>query len=409
MQLAALTAMLALCLNLSAGLSEHETRLYQLYGDRVFSVRAVVAESGLLYRFDQHDIAVLRDGLRGAGIAVAGLNLSYIDAREIDATIDGVAVRSHRPPTRIALVDATPLYFDIAGISVGLISPDSAMFTFSETNAPEQDTYAEAGSAQPSVISRDLASRLFQRDSSMSRSLVASGGRQLVIVDEASNKHLLPIIEELTPAGVVHRPERFVIYRPVLDPTASGSYGYLLFQVQGTTSLIDGMKSVSHLLTSRYPELRSDVYSEYERFAEQSVLTRSALAVVIAATFIGYAIAGACMYAEMTSAVSTGREATVRMTLGAAPQSVAALIIRRALARSAVAGCAGCVLYLLVSAVGVSIPELPLEDIGTRALPAVVGVATAVLTALVAAVSSVRKVFAPGPSVGVGRRYAAVP
>lgn len=406
-QLAVLTAMLALCLNLSTGLSEHETRLYQLYGDRVFSVRAVLADSGSLYRFDQHDMMVLQDGLRDQGIAVAGLNLSYIDAREIEAAVDGVATRTHQAPTRVALVDASPLYFDIAGLPLGLHSPGSAVLTPSEDYARGQYTYTQVGSAQPCVISRDLASRLFQRDSSVGLSLVLSGGRQLVVVDEATNEYLVPIIEELTPAGLVHRPERFVIYRPVLDQTASGSYGYLLFQIQGNTSLIDAMKSVSHFLTSRYPELQSDVYSEYERFAEQSALTRSALTVVIAAAFIGYAIAGACMYAEATSAFSAGREMTVRMTVGAGPRSIAALIIRRALTRGVLAGCAGCVLYLLASWVGVSIPELPLEEIGIRTLPAIAGVAGAVLTALAAAVSSMGKVSALGPSVGFGRPYAA--
>lgn len=410
-QLAVLTAMLALCLNLSAGLSEHETRLYQLYGDRVFSVRAAVAESGSLYRFDQHDMMELQDGLRDEGIAVAGLNLSYIDAREIEAAIDGVAARSHQLPTRVALVDATPLYLDIAGIP-GPDSPDYSVLTTSEADAPNQNaytqvTYAQVVSAQPCIISEDLASRLFQRDSSVGLSLVVSGGRQLVVVDEATNEHLLPMIEELTPAGLVHRPERFVIYRPVLDPTASGSYGYLLFRIQGNTSLIDGMKSVSHILTSRYPELQSDVYSEYERFAKQWALTRSALTVVIAAAFIGYAIAGACMYAEMRGAFSAGPEMTVRVTLGAAPRSIAALIIRRTLAKGVLAGCAGCVLYLLASWVGVSIPGLPLEDIGIRAMPAITGVLAAVLTALAAAVSSMGNVSALGPSVGSGRPYAA--
>lgn len=158
-QLAVLTAMLALCLNLSTGLSEHETRLYQLYGDRVFSVRAVLADSGSLYRFDQHDMMVLQDGLRDQGIAVAGLNLSYIDAREIEAAVDGVATRTHQAPTRVALVDASPLYFDIAGLPLGLHSPGSAVLTPSEDYARGQYTYTQAGSAQPCIISEDLASR----------------------------------------------------------------------------------------------------------------------------------------------------------------------------------------------------------------------------------------------------------
>jgi hypothetical protein len=253
------------------------------------------------------------------------------------------------------------------------------------------------------VISRELASRLFERDSSVGRSLTVSGGKQLFIVDEATDEYLLPIVEEPTPAGLVHRPERFVIYRPALDLAASGSYGYLLFEIQANTSLIDGMKAVSHFLTINYPGLQSDVYSEYERFAEQSVLTRSALTIVITAVFIGYAIAGACMYAEMQGALSAGREMVVRMTFGATPRSIAALMVRRALATGALAGCAGCVLYLVTSAVGVSVPELPPENIGIGALPAVAGAVTAVLTALVAAVSPVKKVLTLGAPADSGQ------
>lgn len=449
-QLVVATVALAVCLNLCAGLSRHEAWLERMYGDRVFSLRAVATESGAPYRFDRNDIDIIQKGLESEGIIVAGLGLSYIDAREVGSSVREPSrgslrgsLGSYRPRGRVLLADVTPLYFEIAGLALSLgdgessdlgASMGTAVIGGLETSkgmAAIQDFEASVGmalmegldaskgtamqdgtgtggdatvqsglGADLCVISDDLSRELFGTRSS-GQTLTVSGGRRLAVVAQVSGDHLVPMVDEPTGSGLVHRLGHRVIYRPLSDVGAPAGFGYLLFKIREGISPMDGMKSVSRFMVTHYPELQIDVYSEYERFAGQSEATRSVLIATIVAVFIGYAVAAIGVYASESMRVKMGYDGiSIMITLGSPPHSVAALVVRRAVVSSVFSGMLGCLLYLVVSAVGQSLPGLPAEVIGTAVAPAIVSVAVTVLTATVASLGPARKASMVSPMLG---------
>lgn len=82
--IAVATASLALCLHMCYGLDAHQGRVQRAYGDRAFSLRAVSALTGSLYRFDQQDVEFIQDQLIDRGVVVAGLGSSYTDLHRVD-------------------------------------------------------------------------------------------------------------------------------------------------------------------------------------------------------------------------------------------------------------------------------------------------------------------------------------
>lgn len=408
-QLAVATAALALCLNLCIGLSMHEAQLQRMYGDRVLSLRAVASETGAPYRFDRYDIDVIQHGLESEGIIVAGLGLSYIDAREVSGTLRGLpkgssggplngSSGSYGPRGRVLLADVTPLYFEIAGLALSVGGDEGSGLDPSRGIAVQDDPDPGNSPAVQGdlgldlcVVSDDLSHELFGAWFS-GQTLTVSGSRQLTAVAQVSGDHLVPMVDEPTGFGLVHRLGRRVIYRPLSGAGASAGFGYLLFKIREGISLMDGMKSVSRFLVTHYPELQIDAYSEYERFAEHSKSTRSVLITAIVAVLIGYAVAGIAAHASASVRVGIGCDGIpVRIALGWPPSRVAAVLVRRAVFSGVLSGAAGCLLYLAVSAVGVSLPGLPAEVIGTAVTPAVVSMAVTVLTATAASVGPARR------------------
>jgi len=375
--LAIATAAFAVCLNLFSGLSAHQGRLQRMYGERVFSLRAESVVTGSLYRFSQQDIEFIQDGLRDAGVAVAGLGLSYIDGREVRAVGRQISARSRVLAGRVILADVTPNYFEVVGGFANL-----------------------AAQSDRCVLSEDLAGQLFGEHSPLGQSIKLPGGKEMVVAGVVSSKELLPIVDEPSSAGLVHRPGRRVIYRPIADSGASACYGYLLFETRDDVSLTEGMKSVSGFLLAYYPQLRIDLYSEYERFAARSSAMRSLLALAAAAALIGYAICSLLMHAWLSRRVGTGcDEASVRILVGTPPQLVSGLLIRRLVRNWISTAALGCLLYYAVSTVGVSLPALPAEAIDVAVAPVAVGVAVSLVAVLSAAAAAARKVSAMQPRV----------
>lgn len=436
-QLVAATAALALCLNLFAGLSMHRAQLQRMYGDRVFSLRAVAAETGAPYRFDRYDIDVIQNGLETEGIIVAGLGLSYIDAREVNGPLWGSS-GSYRSRGRVLLADVTPLYFEIAGLALELddgqsngLGPSAGILVLGRpdtgagaaapggldaptgaavTSGPDSAAGVAATSNLSSnlcVITEDLSHELFGAWSS-GQILTVSGGRQLTAVAQVSGDYLVPMVDEPSGFGLVHRPARRVIYRPLSDVSAPAGFGYLLFKIREGISLMDGMKSVSRFLVTHFPELKIDVYSEYERFLERSESTRSVLITAIVAVFIGYVVAGIVAHASASIRVRMGYDGIpVRMALGSPPSGIAAMLVRRSVISGILSGAVGCLLYLAVSAVGVSLPGLPAEVIGNQITPAVVSMVVTTLTATAAALGPARKVSMVDPSAALAGKSTA--